>query len=265
MIDLSYWYFFLLALFGAVIANATGAGGGVVFVPAFSLLGISEQSIIATSFSIQCFGMTAGMFAWNKYANSQRQDSTSNHLWKLYWHIVAIFAVPSVFGLVIGQYALRMNATDDIRVLFKCFSFVFGLSILVTTWFIANRRSLSRESLELSNIVVAVFMFVGIVGGTITAWLSIGVGELIAVTLILMSFPVRFSIGVAVTVSAVTVWVGVQKYIWFEPFISLEILVFAAPAALIGGAVANKVTIRFSAIQLKIFIATWILISAIAM
>ncbi|MBX2849776.1 MAG: TSUP family transporter, partial [Acidiferrobacterales bacterium] len=85
MLDFSYWYFFILALFGAIVANATGAGGGVVFVPAFSILGIADQSIIATSFAIQCFGMTAGMIAWRGFAKQQIGDPEQNAVWGNYW------------------------------------------------------------------------------------------------------------------------------------------------------------------------------------
>lgn len=265
MIDISYWYFFVLALFGAVVANATGAGGGVVFVPAFTLLGISGSSIIATSFAIQCFGMTAGMLAWSKYSKSQIANADSQDAWQRYWQYVLLFSLPSLVGLLLGQYGLKSNSADDVRVLFKLFSLGFGLSILVTTWFIVKKPRIVNEPLPLTNNVIVIFLVVGFVGGVITAWLSIGVGELVAVTLILMRFPVRLAVGVAVSVSAISVWVGIQKYIWLEPNINLQLLMFSAPAAVIGGTLAKKVATLFSPVQLKIFIAIWILISAVAM
>jgi uncharacterized membrane protein YfcA len=104
-----------------------------------------------------------------------------------------------------------------------------------------------------------------LIGGVNTAWLSIGVGELIAVMLILMRYPVRMAVGVAVSVSAISVWVGVQRYLWQEPVIDWNVLMFAGPAALIGGTVAKRVVAFFSPVQLKMFIATWILVSALAM
>ena len=51
--------FSVLGVIGAIFANATGAGGGVVFVPFFNYLSFSAQSVVATSFAIQCCGMTA--------------------------------------------------------------------------------------------------------------------------------------------------------------------------------------------------------------
>ena len=55
-----YGAFVLLGLAGAIFANSTGAGGGVIFVPIFNQLQLSSDQIVATSFAIQCFGMVAG-------------------------------------------------------------------------------------------------------------------------------------------------------------------------------------------------------------
>ncbi len=262
--DFSYWYFFLLALFGAVVANATGAGGGVVFVPAFNMLGLSSESIIATSFGIQCFGMTAGSFAWHRYARLQRQDN-SGSVWEYYWNHIAWFAVPALIGVVIGQYLLAPDSPGEVKSLFKWFSIAFSVSIFLTTFYIVKTQRNRLGAAQVTGVHRCLFLLVGLVGGVITAWLSIGVGELVAVMLILMRYPVRMAVGVAVTVSAVSVWVGITKHLWIEPNINWNVLLFAGPAALVGGSVAKRVVAFFSPVQLKLFIATWILISALAM
>ena len=280
MVDFSYWPFFFLAILGAIVANATGAGGGVVFVPAFNMLNVGPESIIATSFAIQCFGMTAGTLAWRKYAATQRNvvyssgsdhlsenpnSSSNNDVWQQYWPLVAVFAVPAVFGVLLGQYVFALNSAAEVKLVFKGFSVLFGISILLTTAYIVKTKRLHAKTIQFSQSLYLIAMSIGVVGGMVTAWLSIGVGELVAVMLILMRFPVRLSIGVAVSVSAICVWVGVQKYLWLTQTIDLNVLVFAAPAAVIGGTIAKRIVSFFSPVQLKIFIAVWILISAIAM
>lgn len=262
--DFSYWYFFLLALFGAVVANSTGAGGGVVFVPAFNFLGLSPGSIIATSFAIQCFGMTAGSFAWHRHARQQRLQ-TNEPVWARYWNHVVWFASPALLGVVIGQYLLVSESPDQVKQLFKWFSIAFSVSIFLTTYYLVRTQGSRLGPIAVSMVHRALFVLVGLIGGVITAWLSIGVGELVAVTLILMRYPVRMAVGVAVTVSAVSVWVGLPKHLVLEPNINWQVLIFAGPAALIGGAVAKRVVAIFSPVQLKLFIATWILMSALAM
>lgn len=262
--DFSYWYFFLLALFGAVVANSTGAGGGVVFVPAFNLLGLSPDSVIATSFAIQCFGMTAGTLAWFRHARLQ-QVSEVPEVWNAYLPHILWFGLPSMLGVVAGQALFEARAAHEIVSLFKGFSIVFAISILATTYYLVRTQKRKLPPVQAQGYFYLLFVIVGGVGGMITAWLSIGVGELVAVLLILMRYPVRMAVGVAVSVSAMSVWVGVQKYLWILPTIDWNVLMFAGPAALIGGTVAKHVIAWFTPVQLKLFIAAWILFSAIAM
>jgi len=267
LINFDYWFIFPLALLGAIVANATGAGGGVVFVPAFHMLGIEKPAIIATSFAIQCFGMTAGTIAWWRLAKQQiaLPQAKQNYLWRQYPDLIRRLAWPSITGVLLGQYLLKPDSVDQVTLAFKVFSFAFGLAILATTYLIWSERKQNVKARKPDSSFYLVASFVSLVGGIITAWLSVGVGELIAVMLILMRFPVRLAIGVAVSVSAISVWIGVQYYLWIEPLINSQILLFAAPAAIIGGTVAKYVVSFFSPIQLKIFIAVWILISAVAM
>ncbi len=267
MIDLDFWPFFFLAIFGAIVANATGVGGGVVFVPAFNLLGIGSDSIIATSFAIQCFGMTAGSIAWRRHANNQLQISkgAQQQAWAQYANLILLFSVPALIGICFGQYVLVLDQASEVKAIFKGFSALFGVSILATSIFMARRGSLLLDPVAFNGFGRGLAVIVALIGGMITAWLSIGVGELIAVMLILMRYPVRLAIGVAVSVSAICVWAGAQKYLWIEPHISYDVLVFAAPAAIIGGTVARHIVSIFSPLQVKVFIAVWILISALAM
>ena len=61
---LEAWIFLPVGIFGAVVANSTGTGGGVVFVPAFAQLDIRPPQSIAMSFLIQSFGMSVGTLVW---------------------------------------------------------------------------------------------------------------------------------------------------------------------------------------------------------
>ena len=62
-------HYFFIGIFAAVVANSTGAGGGIVFIPAFMKLGMSATESLATSIAIQCFGMTSGALAWISFKN----------------------------------------------------------------------------------------------------------------------------------------------------------------------------------------------------
>lgn len=268
MIDFNYAPFFLLALLGAIVANSTGAGGGIVFVPAFKMLGVDQAGIVATSFAIQCFGMTAGTLAWYRFSRLQNIDTEP--AWLDYFKLIKSFAVPTVVGVIVGQFLLTPDDPQQVVGLFKIFSALFGVAILVTSYQLYRNgvQALNAgevQALTDSSIFKGACSAIAFIGGAITAWLSIGVGELVAVFLILLRFPVTLSVGVAVSLSALAVWIGIQKYLWLENLINLNILLFAAPAALIGGTLARRVATFFTPLQLKVLIAIWVLFSAVAM
>ena len=239
-----------------------------MFVPAFKMLGIDQSSIIATSFAIQCFGMTAGSFAW--YRHSRKQNLSVEPAWAEYTALIRIFTVPTILGVVFGQTFFQPSDGQQTIFVFKVFSAVFGIAILVTTYQLRQKKDVALTAQRVSSLKGSAWFrgacyLTGFVGGAITAWLSIGVGELVAILLILLRFPVALSVGVAVSLSAIAVWVGVQRYVWFDNTIDFNILLFAAPAALIGGTLARSIASFLSPTQLKITIAIWVLISAVVM
>lgn len=99
----------------------------------------------------------------------------------------------------------------------------------------------------------------------LTAWLSVGVGEIIAVVMILLGFNALQSVAVAVCVSAVTVWAGISYHVFVDANIRWDILVFAGPAALVGGVLARYLANFLGPLRLKLFMAFWILMVAVFM
>ncbi len=112
-----YAPFSLLGLLGAIFANATGAGGGVVFIPAFQQLGVSEAQSVATSFAIQCFGMTMGSIVWLKHARRcefpdwKLLPKLGENLFALFgsWHLVSIWFWISVTCQLIQFICLLLH------------------------------------------------------------------------------------------------------------------------------------------------------------
>ena len=89
--------------------------------------------------------------------------------------------------------------------------------------------------------------------------LSVGVGEILAVILLLRGFSVMFSVAAGVMVSACTVLAGVPFFIYHQ-LISFDVLIYAAPGALIGGLVARHIAQALGAKKLKLFLGGWILL-----
>lgn len=259
-----YGPFMLLGVVGAIFANATGAGGGVVFVPFFQQLSFSPQTIIATSFAIQCCGMTAGALSWLQfYRNTLRQEPD----WAA---LPAVFLQCLPFGLTglwLGQYGvdgliphLRFSAlSSQLHLGFGVFSILLALAIMASTKRLHSghlRKQLSRgDRVWLSVISLA--------GGLITAYLSVGIGELIAVYLIIRRFDVTMAIGVAVMISACTVWAGVLHGAFFDEAVNWLVVLFAGAGAIIGGRIARFIVLFFSPRQIKVFFALWVLVLGI--
>lgn len=247
-----YFAFSLLGVTGAIFANSTGAGGGVVFIPMFNQLGFSDVQAVATSFGIQCFGMTAGAFTWWHH---YRHDKIDLHLWHAFTPIIALTSCLAVVGLWL-VYGFNWHSPASLHQSFSLFSIVLGLAILVSVFFLKPGRE--HSNLEWYDLMM--LSLIGLFGGILTAWLSVGVGELLAIYLILRRFDVTMAVAAAVVVSAFVVWGAAFEHFWLNPNAYWQVLVFAGPGAVLGGVFAKTLVSWLSARKLKIFFASWVLI-----
>jgi len=247
-----YGLFSLLGMLGAVFANSTGAGGGVVFIPAFNELAFSEQQAIATSFAIQCFGMTAGAVTWWSH---YRAEKTELRLWQGFKRIIAVTTVSAIVGLWF-VYGKGISAPSSLHQNFSWFSLILGLFIVLTVFFVKP----SRERSQIFIFDYLVIISLGIFGGAVTAWLSVGIGELIAIYLILRRFDVTMAVAAAVIVSAFTVWAGIWQHTVVSFQVYWQVAIFAGPGAVLGGIFAKTLVTHLSATRLKLFFAFWLLV-----
>ena len=259
-----YGGFTFLGLLGAIFANATGAGGGVVFVPFFNQLDFSVVTSVATSFAIQSCGMTAGAITWWAF---YKQVKTSKQPDSAHWQPlsrVLLLTVPfSVLGLWIvqanPQFFASFSDPTSLHTGFGVFSIILALVILGTAFFLKNLDI--KTYLSLSNYMVLPAL--ALIGGGITAWLSIGVGEIVAVYLIIFRFSVTFAIAAAVILSAITVWAAMIYHLLITQAIYWPVVLFAGAGAIVGGILAKQLVLFFSARNLKLFFAGWIFILGI--
>lgn len=252
-------HFFFIGLLAATVANATGAGGGVVFLPAFMSLGLTPTESVATSFAIQCFGMTSGALAWMTLA--RREMPVFQDQWQHFNVTLLVCSVCSVIGLLGAQW-LNFAPFQSIHLVFAFFSIFVALLILYRTFVFKNReqsRTKTLNVIEWSGLILTC-----LIGGVITAWISVGVGELIAVALLLYGFRVQFAIAVAVCVTSISVLSAIIFHLKITSAINSDVLLFAAPAALIGGALARPLASILGNIRLKLLMAGWLIISAVA-
>ncbi|MFT6242666.1 MAG: putative membrane protein YfcA [Akkermansiaceae bacterium] len=252
----SHWHFFLIGILAATVANSTGAGGGIVFLPVFTVLGLTVTESLATSFAIQCFGMTAGALTWLLHL---KRDAVCDAQTSGFLRIFLVSACGSLLGLRLAQEFLP-DPGVKIEWFFSFFSLAVGLLILRRTFVLGTvngGRDREASSRELAGVAVTTF-----IGGAITAWLSVGVGEILAIHLLALRYRVNVAVAAAVCVTSITVITAVPYYLT-EQAIVKEVLVFAAPGALIGGTLAKRFAILLGAKRLKLGMAGWIILTAI--
>lgn len=253
-----------LGVIGAIFANATGAGGGVVFVPFFNYLSFSSQSVVATSFAIQCCGMTAGALTWAAYYKRQHKH---DDYWKALPSALILTIPPSICGIGFAQYSSQSKMllghlwgnANNLHIAFGSFSVLLAIAIFVSIPLM--KRTHFKNELQTKDLIF--LPFIGFLGGIITAWLSVGVGELVAVYLIVRGFNVTMSIAVAVILSAFTVWSALPYHAFISSSVVWPVVLFAGVGAIIGGMIAKYVVLAFSVHRLKLFFGAWVLILGI--
>jgi len=113
---------------------------------------------------------------------------------------------------------------------------------------------------QLKPLDILSLIIIGLVGGVITAWLSVGVGELLVLFLIFRGFCVTLAIASAVAVTAITVWSAAPIHLSAESDAVWGIVMYAGPAAIIGGIVAKTIATYINTKMLKTVLGLWILI-----
>jgi uncharacterized membrane protein YfcA len=139
----------------------------------------------------------------------------------------------------------------------------FGIILFVYTWY--NRKRIVEETHDLHTPGWIAIGACCVLGGVITSWISVGVGEIIALLLFFLGFSPALAVAIGVYTSSVSVLCGVIYHLFALDSISLEVLVFAGQAALIGGYVARHITNRLGSFYLKLFFAGWIFLSGLFM
>jgi len=257
------WPFTLLGVAGALIANSTGVGGGAVFVPAFSLIReaggwpITPVQVVGLSFAIQSFGMSVGSMTWlnRLHGPDAPSDFREDEFWKTTL-IPLAGALPAL--LIVQRWA--PGEPDTVFFAFKIFSILLGSALLLQ---LVLRKS-GEARTRLSRIDQAALALIGVAGGAVTAWFSVGVGELMALYLFLRRFPLETCVAPAVLCTAICVASGSVFYLQRGEIV-WEILVFAAPGVALGGFLARRLAHALGAVRLKLLVAIWVIGSGLAL
>jgi len=260
------WMVPLIGILGAIIANASGTGGGVVFIPVFSLLaadaslGLTPTGILAASFLIQSFGMSMGSLTWTRRIHVDRRRANAGVPVRQFWGLIGLLALIAIPFLWAGQ---RLNTLEpaSVLLLFKGFSVVLGVILFVST---LARRNLGVARNRMSRADVIVLVMLAPLAGWITALFSVGLGEITALYLFLRGYALNTCSGIAVLLSCLSVLAGAPFHI-LEGNVPWAVVALAAPGALIGGFIAPRIATWLGARRLKLAVSVWIAGSGLAL
>ncbi|WP_425100853.1 sulfite exporter TauE/SafE family protein [Tropicibacter sp. S64] len=247
------WFLPLVGVAGALVANSTGIGGGVVFVPAFDRLGLPQPEIVGTSLLIQSFGMSMGALTF--LARRRAEGPVPGSLSSRDYRMIALLAVvPGVLGAVAATHG-GVRPDLPIKMIYKAISLL--LVVLIIGSSLTRFRGDGRFSPMLDG---PMLLGLGLLGGLFVGWISIGVGELVGVYLLLRGFRTSEAIGLAVLITALTVlglqathFPGVRADVSFGLMVTLG----ALPGAFLAPMLLQKV----GAHRVKAFCAFWIVLS----
>lgn len=255
----NYWPITVIAFVSAIVANATAIGGGFIFLPLFSLsYALNATEALKLALSTQAFGMTSGALSWPRNL--------------IQWHYFFLACLGSSIGMAVGTF-YWFPSNEVIYSAFGNFSILLCFLLL----FEALYKPLSNANTSnLPCTKIILFVLVCCLGGLITAWISIGVGEIVAVWLLLQA-KLNISKSIATGV-AVLAFCSILGFIFHSMSggIPWEYLMFTAPGVILGGNVGAKLGMKlanadltfsthyFSAeILLKIFVALIVLFDGI--
>ncbi len=224
-----------VAIFASTIANSTAADGGMIFLPALSLVFLEHlrtidfarsyfsgqfytlsEIIIAIQIT-QSFGMLSGGVSW--WRSGVRLLIREN--------ILNIAGV--CIGVIIGKFYLKAEEEIIYRI-FGSWNLVMFFVIVYNLVIVKNIPMRTKWPQSISWI----FLPVGIAGGLMATWTSIGVGSLTSFVLILLLKP-EISIANGSIMMAVSSMIIVVIDLVLNCSIPFEIILFTVPAVIIGG------------------------------
>lgn len=260
------WFLPGIGVIGAIIANTSGTGGGVVFVPVFNALrewgvmDLQPLQVVGVSMAIQSFGMTMGALRWTDRLFHQPDPAPLHARVKPrdFFTVTGAVLALSLPGMLLTQ---RLTDFEPRAVLmgYKGFSILLGLVLIASTWTVNRER---QEMTGLARGDLLVLMALAIPGGVLTALFSVGIGELVALYLFIRHYPVLLCTGAACLISAISVVLGT---IWHVEAGTLqwEVVLLAGPGAALGGFLARPIALWLGARRLKTLDGAWIVLSAL--
>jgi uncharacterized membrane protein YfcA len=250
------WPLFFVGLIGSTIGNATAVGGGIVFVPVMIFVyHLPAVQSLKLALASQSFGMTSGAIGWATRGVVKPK-------------ILKVATASLLIGATISSIVIKPNALL-VKGLFGPASVFIG----IVTLLMLNRHG-DHDDLP-SRGAYFWLAIIAFIGGMLTGWVAIGVGEVVAAFLMIVySLRVERGIGLGVILLAINSIYLTLVHQLFLGGIPWEMAMFTGFGCVFGGRLGpylgqwigpRRLKIGFAAIAIidgLIFITQFILTGA---
>lgn len=230
----------LMFVIGAVIANVTAVGGGMVFNPTLQFVfGVSGFSALSLAVLVQAAGMVAGTYGWAKKGEFGKIERSV-----LVTLLVVTIVSAAIFQVIFLWLASHwpVESVLVMRVASAAISFyVFGV---VWKRIRAGAESSSDADGAGRKLSVDGRIYPWLLAGTaLNVATSLGVGELVTSHLIkFYNAPAKTAVAIGVLLQAVCVWVQALFIVaFFQQYIILDLVLIGVMFCIAGGRLAPLV------------------------
>lgn len=242
------WPFIPIGILAGILGALTGAGGSVLWMPLFLLLGTGTvvlgpfaaqvaawrpEHALGTALIIEFFGLSAAMMSWihGHYAARHPMilDRLAGHDMLAVVAPAVAFAMPAVIVTEIAVRAAGRIAITDLRYLLLIYAVLF----IVVVAALVRHRDDPRVEIGVGD-SWALIAF-GAAGGFMTGQFGLGAGALVTLYLIVRRLPVGAAVLAGVIVSLGAAAMGALLHLRTAN-VAWAITLMAVPGALIGGA-----------------------------
>ncbi len=230
---------------GAIIANATAVGGGIVFNPMLQLVfGVSGYSALVLAVTVQCAGMTSGTYGW--YKKGEFSHIARSHLFMM----AITSAVSTVLFTILFLQCRKLFASELLGVM-KAASALVSFYVFAILW----KEVKEKESMGISGQAALpqgsdnelreagalrvdrrIFPWI-VLGALLNVHTAVGVGELVFSHLIkYYKAPTRTAVAVGVMMQAISVVTQtVFNVLFLREYLLLDLVCIGLFCTMIGG------------------------------
>jgi len=167
----SLWYIPILGIVGSIIGVGTPVGGGIVYFPALTVLNVPANEAVAFNYCTAVANLGGlGLLTWAR----KRPQSIVKYWWLLVWVILFGF-----IGAALSTYQFPIEQELTLRALFLvfvCLVLVYVIYLLFKEFTTVKEHDelLRYGDVKMTGFNLFGLAFIGMVGGIIVGWLSVG-------------------------------------------------------------------------------------------